>query len=275
MKINRVLIGADDNPLYLPFLPIVSLAWQKLLGIKPTLAYVPSDGKIKDWMKEYCQDIVVYDIPKEIKRGSAATFCARLLIRAIWKEDICMVSDLDMIPLQKDIFLNLPKNFTKDNFLSIGYDAFKNGDGSPTDPAVKNSNFRKFPSCYTIATSNVWKEIINPRDLAENELLNSWHDHRDFDAQESPVKSHYFCDESLMRALVQKWNPSRDRVIGVDRGANLGVMDGRIDRANWQVDKKKLEAGNFVDAHCPRPFSQYRDSLKLITDFLKIPFVEI
>jgi len=269
IKIDRILISSDNNPLYIQFLPVVSLAWQKLIGIKPTLAYVSYDNENIDWAKEYCQDIVVYKFGPEIKRGSTATFCARLVVRTLFGNEICMVSDIDMIPLSKNIFVNLPSDFTRNKFLSIGYNVFKNGDGSPNDPAVRNSKLRKVPSCYTIASSKVWKEIINPNNVSEKEILKQYYNIRDYDSQEAIINSGYFCDESLMRALLQRWNRDRSKVIGIDRNFSFD----RLDRGNWNINTEKLYRGEYIDAHCPRPMSSYEESIKSLTKYLDIPYI--
>ena len=58
-KIDRIFISCDDNPLYIEFLPFISMAWDKLIGIKPTLAYVTDYPESKWlWMKDYCGDIL-------------------------------------------------------------------------------------------------------------------------------------------------------------------------------------------------------------------------
>ena len=270
MKIDRILLSGDDIGDYLQFLPIISLSWQKLLNIKPTLALVTNN---KDdswrWMENYCQDIIVYPNNNNFSRMATKVFLARLLIRQLFNEEICMVSDLDMLPLNASYFV-IPSNFTEDKFLSLTYDAFENGDGDPRQ--VKQCNIRKVPSCYMVASSNTWKEIINPNNLSNEDLIKSWNGLKIFDYKED-VNAIDFCDESLVRTLVQKWNPSGNRIIGVNRGWINGIAEHRIDRSNWIIDNIKLKNNYYIDAHCPRPLIKYRDTIKKLTDYINIPFI--
>jgi len=270
--IKHILISGDDNPNYLQYLPVTSLAWQKLLGIKPVFAYVTDNIDTPPWMNEYCEEIIRYPNWDFIPSAAARTFCARMLLRYRYGDDLCMVSDLDMIPLDKTTFTKFPNTFISDKMLSIGYDVFKHGDGDPNSPPHA-PEFRKFPSCYCVATSKVWQEIINPEYLSDIELLQSWVGLNEFDHKEDITKNN-FCDESLVRALIQRWNPDRSRIIGVDRGSSAGsAMYRRLDRAHWHIDEKLINSGHYIDAHCPRPLSSYQDSIKKLCDYLGIDFV--
>ena len=271
-KVNRIFISCDDQTEYKQFIPIVSLAWQKLLGIKPTLAYVTDTVESTwDWMKEYCADIVKFPVRKDLKNNCVRAYCARMIIRYKYPEDICMVSDLDMIPLNKEYFNNLPENYSLDKFVNLTYDAFLNGDGDAINLTYPLS-MRKFPTCYSIATGKIWKEIINPEDLDDDLVIDSWNGLNVYDPKEN-INAPYFCDESLMRMLIQRWNPSRDKLIGIDRGLEGGRVARRLDRSSWFIDEYKLQNNFYIDAHCPKPILQYQDDMKKLTNYLGIPFI--
>src|SRR5947209_1083135 len=40
MRIDRVILATDGNPLYLEFWPLVARAWQRILPVRPTLALI-------------------------------------------------------------------------------------------------------------------------------------------------------------------------------------------------------------------------------------------
>lgn len=270
--IDRVLISSDNNPYYIDFLPVVSLSWQKILGIKPTLAYVTDqDRSIWKWMENYCQDIMPIPVDKKLPDGKCRSFAARMIMRYKYPNDICMVSDLDMIPLASKPFENIMEEYKNDRFVSFGYNVFEFGDGDP-ESNIHNPNLRKFPSCYTVASGETWMEIINPLKLSDDDLIKSWYNIRYYDHKES-VNRPNFCDESLMRALIQGWDDTRNRVVGIDREMSGRIMVDRLDRNNWSIDFKKLSSGGYIDAHCPRPMSKYSDDVKLLTEYLDIPFV--
>ena len=278
-KIDRVLLSCDDNPLYIQFLPIVSMAWQKILGIKPTLAYVTDKNESEyEWIRKYCEDVLIFKVDWSLPNGRCRTFVPRLIMRYKFGSDICMVSDIDMVPLSNR-FNNLLDRWESDKLISYGYNVFKHGDGDPKSP-ISDPDLRKFPSCYTIATSNIWKEIINPNNLDDDSLVKSWYNIKYYDYKEA-VNTNDFDDESLVRAMVQRWNPKRDRVIGIDRDIVINKisrqfesMSDRLDRSKWNIDEEKLNNGIYIDAHCPRPMNDHIDSMKMLAKHIGIDFVE-
>lgn len=266
MKINRVLISVDESD-YLDYLPVVSLAWQKLLGIKPTLALVTEKSSLLN-IDKYCQDVLYYDIDSRIPSGRCKTFVARMLMRYKFNDEVCMVSDIDLIPLSKHIFEQAMGLFKEDCFMSIGSNLFEFGDGDPMSKIV-DPNLRKFPSCYTIAKSNVWKDLINPLGLNDYDLVSTWLNINEYDHKESANKEN-FCDESLIRLMIQKWNPARDRIIGIPRPLKGFTLLDRIDKGKWRLDQNNLFNGKYVDAHCPRPLKKYVTDIILIAKYLDI-----
>ena len=40
MKIDYVLVGTNDNPLYLDFWPVISKVWKTVFNITPVLGYI-------------------------------------------------------------------------------------------------------------------------------------------------------------------------------------------------------------------------------------------
>lgn len=270
-KINRILISADDNIDYIQFLPIFSMACQKIIGVKPTLAYIGNKSYNEwKWMETYCQDILHFKHDNNVLTNRGMAFVARMLMRYKFGDDVCMIGDIDLIPLNFEYFTSISEMIQEDKFLSAGYNVFQFGDGDPHS-TIHDPKLRKFPSCYTIATSKVWKEIVNPMNLDDKDVIMTWKGLSVYDHKESVDKDN-FCDESLMRALIQKWNPTRDRVIGIDRKMINGKILDRIDRSSWRIDKNKLYKKEYVDAHCPRPLIMYND-IKILTDYIEIPFV--
>lgn len=272
-KIDRIFISCDDNPLYMQFLPVVSMAWDKILGVKPTLAYVTDKPESEwKWINDYCKGVIRYPIDNNLPNGRCKTFVARLLMRNLFGDDICMVSDLDMLPLNAKSFTEILKGFNRDCLLVFGHNAYEFGDGDPKNK-IFDPKLRKFPSCYNIATSKVWGDIVNPNNINDDDLVKSWYNIEYYDYRES-VNKENFDDECLVRALIQKWNPNRDKIIGVDRRMErVGFMSDRLDRSKWRIDINKLKNGDYVDAHCPRPMNDYLPSVKVLTDYLGIELV--
>ena len=97
MKIDRVIVSTTSHKNYINFWPIVSKSW-KNLGIIPTLIYT-SNKKIKFDSE---QDVLNINV-----RGIDPIFTAqnaRLLVPSLYPNDVCLTSDIDIMPLSKNYF---------------------------------------------------------------------------------------------------------------------------------------------------------------------------
>ena len=104
-KIDRILISSNDDPLYIQFLPIFSMSCEKIIGVKPTLAYVSNKPYSEwKWMEKYCNDILLFKHNPNVLTDRGMAFVARMIMRYKFGDDICMIGDIDLIPLNNDFF---------------------------------------------------------------------------------------------------------------------------------------------------------------------------
>jgi len=232
---TRAIVSSDQNKEYLQFWPIVAQAWKEIIGIQPTLLFVgPHDTPIEDSKGDVIRFEPIPDIPTPYQ-----AMTIRLLAPAFFPEDICIISDIDMLPLDKSYFINnILTGIANDHFI------------------IYRANLipKQFPMCYVAGKGTTYKEIFNI-DCLENisKIIQEWYlEYNTFDA-----------DQRILYDYTLKWHKYNTHC----NTFNFGVK--RIDRSNWHYNHALLAKGNYyTDAHCPRPYRKYKKSIDKIIEIL-------
>src|SRR3990167_8708329 len=111
-KLDRVILSTDNNPTYKDNWPIVAKAWKELVGLKPTLAFISNEENEID---ETLGDVIRFKPIKGVPNDFYAQVI-RLLLPAFFKDDYCIISDIDMLPLDANYFLKSVLFAPADNF---------------------------------------------------------------------------------------------------------------------------------------------------------------
>ena len=243
IKIDRVILSTDNNPLYIEFWPIVAKVWKEYIGVQPTLALIATkDVKIDETVGQVIRFEPIKGIPIALQAQ-----CMRLILPAFFEDDVCIISDIDMIPLNKQYFLDTIKDFADDSFV-----IYKNG----YYEAHRHTGL--LPMCYNVSKGKNFKEIFeikDPKDIKEiEEKIIYW----------SSLNWGWSTDERMLNKYVTNWKHYKDKCI------KLGHYDDRrIDRIHWHYDANGVRNGSYVDAHCLRPYSLYK---KVIDDMVNLLF---
>lgn len=238
MQIKYAVMSCNSNPLYLDFWPIVSKVWKLKFDIEPILIYIEDQDKALD--ETYGKVIKIKPIPQ----GSIVlqSLFSRFWYLQFFKEDICILSDIDMIPLSLGFFKTSIKNVSPDKYVSM------------------SMNELEFNSCYNIASGNKFKEIL--------ELEDSWEDQINVLNQEiyrTPASEHVHPDWSRDETYLNLKLQNKEIVRFVRGDDSL-----RIDRGNWKYDIPKLKIGMYYDCHSIRPYSKYKKEIdQMIKYFLE------
>lgn len=101
MKIKHVILSSNSNKEYLDYWPICSRAWNEGIGIRPELLFVDKNPNIP--IDDTNGDVIrVKATPKysEFQNSSLARIWGILKYR----DELCIVGDIDLIPLDKSGF---------------------------------------------------------------------------------------------------------------------------------------------------------------------------
>lgn len=246
MKIDRFIYSTDENPNYIYSWPLVSKVTKKIFDCDVSLAFITDrcdDDKLVDRMKEF-GNVHLFKTMCSIPIGNQAKV-SRMYTATLYPEEVCVLNDVDLLPLQKDFLINLLHIVPDDCLAAIGRNAYDN-----------SAEAGKFPMIYTSAKGKIFNEIINKNNLPYEETLNQWVDIKIIDYKESINGQHYnFSDESLLRALIHLWD-NKNKVVYLDRNDFVGMRaTKRIDRANWRINQKALNENYYIDAHLPKPLN--------------------
>lgn len=266
MKLDRIIVSSNENADYLEFSKIIGPAWKKLLpDVKVTLLCVTDKNK-----EEFSNIISFYDdvifLPNidNIPSGNQA-MASRMLMAATdtYKDEFIMLSDIDMLPLNRDFFIDSIDAISDDKFIALGGNAYNNS--------------IKFPICYMIANQKTFAEILNPINLNYKDLVERMKSVKGSFVNHDITKPYpinsigpRFDDESLFSEFYLNWGGRNTRTVIINRAWNNGMAIERVDRISWNINMDRLNGNFLYDAHLPRPLSANIEKIQPLLTFLNI-----
>lgn len=259
MRFDRIILSCDSNPKFIEFWPLVAKGWRTFFGdIEVWLALVAPEKFHVEQPGHGCY-IERYEPVPDIPMQNQAKI-ARYHLAATWADDsVNVINDLDLLPLQTTYFCNLLRERPPGHLLTVGAELY-------TGPEAG-----KFTVGYLTAESSIWKALVNPLGFNWPAFVRSFigmrvHDHKeDITRTVHHENPDCFSDESWLRALLIQ-NPVP--VKHAQRGY-YPYTERALCRANWKFDPKKLRDGTYVEAHLLRPWSEHRDEIQPLVDYLK------
>jgi hypothetical protein len=260
---DRIIVSSDDST-FKEFWPIVAKAWNKYFPDKKVcLAFVTDRDENDELVKKMKQygEVYLFPVQPNIPTPNQAKMY-RHILAGNFDKDVCMIEDIDTIPLQKDFVDHILSQRKEDHLLRVGAEIYK---GSPDEG--------KFPTSNITAESYIFKKLINPDNLDYESLFKTWCNIRNYDHKESvnntPDPSGVFggfSDESLMRVFVNKFTSSGGKVCEVNRGVDIHKY--WIDRSWWRIDHNMLKNDEYVCCNFLRPFSQHYHLIEPIAKYI-------
>jgi hypothetical protein len=246
MKIDRVILSSDENPLYLDFWPSVSKVWSEVFNIKPTLAVISDNKDILNSIDNTYGDVIRFDVVDNVPVYLQALWI-RYWIPKQYPDDVCIISDIDMIPLSKWYFIEQINNIDNNDYVHL-------------NPCYVS--YGTLPSCYHVAKGKLFNEILNLHNTWEESVIHL----NNLNVGQNPGgelngKNQWFADEKHSSDLLFNWRSQNpDRVHFLER-----EEDRRVDRSNWSYNIDLLKNGYYYDSHSIRPYLHYKNEIdKLI-----------
>ena len=224
MELQRAIMGVSDSEEYLGFWPVAARAWRTIVGIEPTIAVI---GEAH--LDESLGTVIRFP---QIQGVSIALHSQviRLLLPALFPEDVCITTDIDILPLSRSYFRSITRGQEADRFVVCRDGAYRIEE-------------QKYPMCYVAARGSTFAEIfgIERRGQIE-ERVREW----------NALDHGWSTDELVLFSRVQKWSHRRG-----ERLVRLGhTTRRRLDRSHWRFRILRAWLGLYVDAHLPRPFDR-------------------
>lgn len=229
MKIDRVILSTNDDPKYLAFWNIAAPLW-KAMGYQPTLALIAKEGCFVDTS---LGDVVRLDPLTGISEA-LQTQVVRLFLPGLFPEDVCLISDIDMLPISRSYFAAGAAPYSEDQFVVYRDRAY-------------SSYERRYPMCYSAAKGAIFGEIFQIHSIEDiKQRIIDWH----------RMDYGWDTDELMLYQSVINWEKQGGSVVRLGHS-----VFGRLDRASWKGDYEGADLDGYVDCHCPRPYFSYRHSI--------------
>lgn len=241
MKIDYAIMGSNMNPLYLDFWPIISKTWKLVFNITPVL------GLICDEDSDLIQD--EFGLVKKFKTIDGVDTGLQSQIVRNWLtkelEGNIIISDIDMVPLSKQYFIDQIKEFDENKFYVMS-----------SDNAECNRN-KEIPMCYNISNAKFYSDILD--------LGDTW---EEFVVKLNSMGFGWTTDQNYLWLKVQEQitkNP--ESVVLLKRGWSRGA-DRRIDRLWWNYDSNLVKEGFYIDSHLLRPYNEHKEHVDALINLL-------
>lgn len=244
------LIISSTNDHFLDFLPTVSHVWDEMFpGINITLAILNEgdSDSLSRHLSKYA-DVCVCQCFHDIPKANIAKL-ARFLAAALYKDDICIIEDIDTIPLQKSYIEKALESYEDGKILMIGQEVYTDS------KRYSKLEVGKIPISNMTGKGEIFQKVFNPKNLSYEQLLRSFCEIPKYKDEKEQLSNppEFFSDESLIRALIH-YNNCSDLVKKIDR--NIDTNTQCVDR-EWfmekDVDYVKLTNGQYLFWNCCRP----------------------
>jgi len=254
--IKRFIIGLNDNQDYFGILPLVRKAYSVFFPDDLFTIALVCDLKNKSLINKVminCDYVSVYPAIKNIPTGNLAKI-VRYYEATKYPTNICIMNDIDIIPLQSEYFLNRLKQHKPNELLTVGKEWYNTG---------------KFPTPFCTAEGIVFKKFINPKGLRWRAFIASTHNMHIVDSKEAinqPFKN--FSDESLIRALLTRY---KGKILHLKKYPFKDKPNCVISKS-LPLQEKRLYRCEYIEAHHLFPIKKYIDKINAIAGFLNFDF---
>lgn len=252
MKLSCALVACNENTHYLDFWPVVKESWWRIVGIPCVMVYVGAE------LPEHLVNdkAVIHFKPIEGWPTATQAQCIRLLWPALLQCDGAVVlSDMDMIPMQKDFFHDGFGKFTEQQFVSLrGIDEKE----------------RQIYMCYVGATPSTWSDLFGVKSEADvRQILTAWSQYTPADGEHGGEG--WCTDQIMLYNRVKQWQAETETT---NRVGLIGwtAQIPRLDRGNpsewwyWTpLLEEKIRNKAYVDFHMP-PFDHFKPTIQKILD---------
>lgn len=184
IKIDRVILSSNENLDYLEYWPLASRAWKKL-GFMPTLILVTEDSIAADTTYG---DVVRFKPIPHISTVFQAQ-CIRLLAPAWFPDDICVIADIDLLPVDPNFFVEPLSTIPDDAFVVY------------RQPYADES---RYFMCFNVARGDVFADVFGILPCRYRGSLQS--NCMRYSSRKAAAKSsEYFFDDNEIRILLHTW----------------------------------------------------------------------
>jgi hypothetical protein len=233
LELKRVILATNDDPKYIQFWPVAARIWQAM-GLRPTLALIADeDCPIDTSLGDVIRFTPLPDVPESLQAQ-----IIRLFLPALFPDEGCLVSDIDMLPVRRSYFFDGAANCPEEAFLVY------RGLTPNCEP--------RYPMCYIAGKGNLFGSIFgisNRQDIAKT--IYEW----------ASWGYGWNTDELLLYDFLNAWENRGGHVVRLNH-----EVGPRIDRDFWPDSITVIDISQYIDCHCQRPYSAHKELIDQITE---------
>jgi hypothetical protein len=237
MRVGNVLTATDENPLYWKFIPNFIKAWKAVLP-EANIHVVFVGKTVPEELEAYARYIRRVDPIEGIHTAFHAQ-CVRLLFPRHVGGGPTLITDMDMLPMNRSYYTEAIKDIPDDHFTTY------------RDVCLPG----EIAMCYNIATSAVWTAMFGDSDMETT--LKRWYSTVRYTGEHGG--SGWNTDQIILLNAFNAWPGPKITLNDSITGYN------RLDRIHPWVfeDKGRLEMairrGVYSDYHCLRPYDDHKE----------------
>jgi len=260
MRVNRVILVSNNNPLYLDYWNNLSYTYKEKFGITPTLVFFGDESDIERFgVSDKYGEII---IQKKIDYLPEWQFTwALFYFTKFYKNDVCAIMGIDQIPLGTFFLRDSIEHVSDEKYVMLIDNQYK----------FENTIRHKWdeggssPSAYHIAKGETFDEIFKFEDSFEQELL------KIANLRLNTMWGRGWGTDEAYSCKVLSSHADRDRIVDLSKAEDF--LRRRIDcHRNIEVpyDLNLLNNNHYIECHACRPYSQHKAYLdKLFNDIPK------
>lgn len=249
MKIDFILTSGNLNDHYLQLFPLIHQVWKKRFNLDCYLILISET--IPDYLEELKDFIIIFKPLDNINTTYIAQVI-RLLYPCLFPEKTILISDLDIIPVNKNYFIKPIEFLHNDTFVTY------------TDRYKKQE---MYAICYNVGKGKIFGDIfqidIDKRNvLGITNKLTEWYNVK-YDGKKNCIG--WYTDQKELFKHFEKYNGKKivlkDKDIGYKR-LNNRARDKEYIIKNFDKILNNIES--YSDIHCIKPYSKTKGILKKI-----------
>lgn len=212
MKITRVILAVNESDWYLGFWEAAAKSWKQIIGVTPTLALIADESvQIDESLGEVIRFAPIEGLP-----SAYPSQVIRLLLPALYPDEVCLVSDIDHIAVGRDYFHNTIAHIDDDQF--VFYREYPRHERI----AIKERGLEpnQWPMCYCAAKGSTFAEIfgIETKSIeAIRAKLKEWGN------TEYPQWK-FYTDQIMLYRHVTQWDKYQSHVTRIGHNWIMGRM---------------------------------------------------
>ena len=257
MKLDCVLTAVNENKLYIDFIPLFIKTWKKLYpNVDILIILIANEIPKSEYnFEKYKENIILFPPIENISTAFTSQYI-RLLYPCIlnYKNGI-LITDIDMIPLNKNYFTKNILEITDNKFIYYRENAI-------------SKEYKQIAITYNIALPSTWQEIFQIKSLEDiKERLKKIN--KGINYIDGHNLSGWCTDQEDLYKYIINWNNKNINFICLkDDNTNFK----RLDRHRFDINDNKIREdisnGVYTDYHCLRPMKEFDHINNIIYDLL-------